>query len=183
MTLSSLVAQYGLRAVFFGALAEGESVLLVAGYAAHRGLLKLPEVMLVAFVAGTLGDQLYFFLGRRFGPRLFARFASLSRQAQRVQPLLNRYPNALILGIRFIYGLRTAGPIAMGAMGVPGLKFVALNMLGAAIWAALIAALGYQFGVTMQWLLDDLRTIEEDLLAGLLLAGLAWAIVRRVRGR
>jgi membrane protein DedA with SNARE-associated domain len=183
MTLTSLVGQYGLWAVFAGALAEGEAVLLVAGYAAHRGLLKLPEVMFVAFVASALGDQLYFFLGRRHGPKVFARFASLAGHAQRVQPLLSRYPNALILGMRFMYGLRTAGPIALGAMGVPPLKFVALNLLGAAVWAAAIATIGYQFGNALQWLLDDLRSIEEGLLATLLLAGLAWAIYRRVKSR
>lgn len=183
MNLSSWIQQYGYWVVFFGALTEGESVLLVAGFAAHRGLLQLPWVMGLAFVAGTLGDQLCFHLGRRHGERLLARYPGLARQAQRVQPLLAKHPNASILSLRFLYGLRTAGPIAMGALGVSRWRFALLNMLSAAVWAVGISTLGYQFGNAVQWLLDDLRVVEESLLAAVCVAALAWALYRRVRWR
>jgi membrane protein DedA with SNARE-associated domain len=57
VNLPGLVEQYGYAAVFVGALAEGESVLLAAGFAAHRGLLHLPTVVATAAVAATIGDQ------------------------------------------------------------------------------------------------------------------------------
>jgi membrane protein DedA with SNARE-associated domain len=183
MSLSSLVEHYGYAAVFVGALVEGETLLLVAGYAAHRGLLKLPEVMLAAFVAGTLGDQLLFWLGRRHGARLFARFPALAGHTQRVQDLLARHPNAAIVSVRFLYGLRVAGPAVLGALGVPPRKFVLLNLLGAALWAGAFGAIGYQFGYAMQWLLADLRLFEEGALLAVLLAGLAWALWRWWRKR
>jgi len=178
MNLSSLVEHYGYAAVFVGALVEGETLLLVAGYAAHRGLLQLPGVMLAAFAAGALGDQLLFWLGRRHGARLFARFPALARRTQRVQDLLTRHPNAAIVSVRFLYGLRAAGPAALGALGVPPRKFVLLNLLGAALWAAAFGAIGYQFGYAMQWLLADLRSFEEGALLAVLLAALAWAVWR-----
>lgn len=178
MSISSLVEQYGYVAVFVGALAEGESVLLAAGFAAHRGLLELPLVMLAAFVAGTLGDQLFYLGGWLFGERLLARFPALERQARRLQPMLQRHPNLAVLSVRFLYGLRIAGPIALGALGVPPLRFVLLNLLGAAIWAALIATLGYQFGTALQWIFDDLRAFEEAALLGILVAGIGWTIYR-----
>lgn len=183
MNLSSWIQQYGYWVVFFGALTEGESVLLVAGFAAHRGLLQLPWVMGLAFVAGTLGDQICFHLGRRHGERLLARYPGLARQVQRVQPLLAKHPNASILSLRFLYGLRTAGPIAMGALGVSRWRFALLNMLSAAVWAVGISALGYQFGNAVEWLLDDLRVVEEGLLAAVCVAALAWALYRRLRWR
>src|SRR5262249_54964817 len=88
MNLAALVAQYGYAFVFLGALAEGESVLIVAGFAAHRGMLRLHEVMAVAFVASSLSDQLCFYMGRRHGPRLLARFPSLQPQLDRLRPTL-----------------------------------------------------------------------------------------------
>ena len=100
MTVSALVAQYGYAFVFAGALTEGESVLLAAGFAAHRGMLELDRVIAVAFVAGTLGDQFYFYLGRRHGQRLLARWPALQARAQRVRPLLERHPNAAIFSLR-----------------------------------------------------------------------------------
>ena len=183
LSVSALVAQYGYWMVFFGALAEGESVLLTAGFAAHRGLLQLPQVIALAFAAGTLGDQLAFHLGRRFGPRLLASRPSLARQAERLQPLLQRHPNAAILSVRFLYGLRTAGPIALGTLGVPRWKFVLLNLAGAALWAVGFALLGYQFGNALQWWLKDLRAVEEGVLLALLLAAVAVPLWRRLRHR
>jgi membrane protein DedA with SNARE-associated domain len=183
MNLSSLVEQYGYFAVFVGALAEGESLLLAAGYAAHRGWLELPEVMLAAFAGGMLGDLFFFWLGRTRGERLMARHPQVTRHAQRMRGLLQRHPNSAILSVRFLYGLRTAGPIALGALGVPVRRFVLLNLLGALLWASLFTALGFQFGNTLQWWLDDLRGIEEAVLGGLLLAGVLWTLWRWRRGQ
>ena len=65
MTLTELVAQYGYLAVFAGAFLEGETVLILAGFAAHQGYLSFFWVVALAMCAGTLGDQTCFFLGRR----------------------------------------------------------------------------------------------------------------------
>jgi membrane protein DedA with SNARE-associated domain len=183
VTVSSLVEQYGYWAVFAGTFLEGETVLVFAGFAAHRGLLKLHDVILVAFVASTFADQLYFFAGRRYGERLMARFPALRRQTPRVDDLLARYRTPLILSIRFLYGLRVAGPIIMGARGVSPVRFAALNVTGAVVWAALIAGLGYQFGNALDWLVHDVKLIEEGVMAGILVVGLAWSFVRLLRSR
>lgn len=172
MHLSSLIAEYGYWAVFVGCLLEGETVLLLAGFAAHRGLLRFEHVAAVAFVASTLGDQVFFWIGRRHGDGLFQRYPRLAPLLARVRGLLARHHSALILGVRFLYGLRIAGPIAIGALQVPPLRFAWLNALGAAIWALLITALGYQFGNALQWLFDDLHRVEEWVLAALVLAAL-----------
>jgi len=183
VSLSSLVEQYGYAAVFVGALAEGESVLLVAGFAAHRGLLHWPVLVATAFVAATLGDQLWFHLGRRHGPWLLTRFPSMEPRARRLRPLLERHPGLAVVGMRFMYGLRTAGPAAIGMLGMPRLTFVLFNALGAALWALVVCGIGWQFGNAMQWLLDDLRQAEETLLVGLLVAGVGFTAWRRYRAR
>lgn len=183
MNLSALLAHYGYAFVFVGALAEGESVLLLAGFAAHRGWLHLPEVIALAFIAATLGDQLCFYLGRRHGPQLLERWPSLARRVERLKPMLARHPTAAILSVRFLYGLRTAGPIALGALGISRWRFALLNLLSAAVWAVGFSLLGWQFGQAMQWLMKDLRSMEEGLLVALLVAALGWALWRRRRPR
>ena len=183
MSVAALVAQYGYAFVFAGAMAEGESILITAGFAAHRGLLQLHLVLVVAFVAGTLGDQVYFYLGRRHGRRLLARWPALAQHMQRVQPMLQRHPNAVIVSLRFLYGLRTAGPIALGALGVSPVRFVLLNLLGAALWALIFCLLGYQFGNVLQRLLPRLHALEEAVLITVLIVALAWTLWRRQRAR
>lgn len=183
MTLQSVIESYGLLAVFVGAFLEGETVLVLAGYAAQRGYLKLPEVIAVAMIAGWLGDQVYFFLGRWRGRWIFARFPALKERAQRVDGLLHRYHLLLIPAIRFMYGLRIVGPIVFGAGQVSSARFLLLNLLGAAIWAPLIAGAGYLFGHAVQLFLQDVERYERWALAAIVLFGLgAWAF-HRWRGR
>ncbi len=183
MNLSSLIAEYGYWAVFIGCFLEGETVLLLAGFAAHRGLLQIEQVAIVAFAASTLGDQSFYWVGRRYGNTLFTRYPRLGDQVPRVQRLLDRYHAGLILSIRFLYGLRVAGPIVMGALHVPALRFAWLNALGAAIWAILIAGLGYQFGKSLELFFKDLHLIEELVLAVILLLGLAHGFLTYWRKR
>ena len=161
MSLAQLLSHYGYLAVFIGCLLEGETILILAGFAAHQGYLSFPLVLVLAISGGTLGDQLFFFLGRHFGIRLIEHFPSWASRVQRIHALMQRYQAGLIMGVRFLYGLRIIGPIVMGSSRISSWQFVGFNLLGAALWAVLIASTGYFFGQTLQWLFADLKHYEE----------------------
>lgn len=146
MQLNELIQTYGYAAVAVGTFLEGESVLLLAGAAAFHGQLSLPVVIAVATVASFFGDQLFFLIGRRFGPSLIARYPGIEPRINRFNQLIERFHQPLILSIRFLYGLRIAGPIAVGMSRVPWFSFLSLNLVGAVIWATLIAYLGQGAG-------------------------------------
>jgi len=171
VTLSSLIAQYGYFALFFGCLIEGETLLILAGFAAHQGYLQLHWVMLIAMLGGFSGDQICFWLGRRHGAWVLLRFPRLVPVFERAKVLIARHHELLIVGIRFMYGLRTAGPMAMGMSAVPLWRFMVFNALGAAIWAAGIGGAGYLFGQALTLIFDDLKKVEETLLIILLFSG------------
>lgn len=173
MSLSSLIAQYGYAALFVGCLIEGETLLILAGFAAHQGYLQLHWVILVALIGGFLGDQIYFWLGRRHGAWILSRFPRLVPVFDRVNRLIERYHEILIVGIRFLYGLRTAGPMAMGMSAVPAWRFVVFNALGAAVWSLGIGWAGYLFGQALALFLADLKKLEEIILVAILFAGCA----------
>ncbi len=166
MDIAAWVESYGLLAVGVGAFLEGESVLLVAGGAAAHGHLPLASVIAVATIASFLGDQLFFQIGRRHGEALLARFPKLQPRAQRVRALLERHHLPLILSIRFLYGLRVAGPMAIGMSRVPWSRFLLLNLAGALVWATLVAALGYGAGHALGRLM---KRFEADAAWGLAL--------------
>ena len=171
MTLSEFVTSFGYYAVFFGALFEGETILVLAGFAAHRGMLDLGYVIAIAFVASTLGDQIFFHLGRLYGVAILDRFPALRARVPAVQKLLAKYHTLLIPAVRFLYGLRIAGPVIIGISGISSTRFALLNMLGAIVWAVIIALVGYYFGALLELLLDDIKYVEEAILIGILLAG------------
>ncbi|WP_298292313.1 DedA family protein [Thiomonas sp.] len=181
--VEELVRQYGYAAVALGAFAEGETVLLFAGYGAQRGWLEWPLVVGVAALAATLGDQTFFFLGRWFGPQLLARYPQLQAHLPRVQAMLQRHAHWAIISVRFLYGMRIAGPVLIGVAGVPPLRFIVFNAIGALLWAPLITALGWFFGATLAAVAARVQFGEELLLAVVVVAfTVAWA-VRRWRRR
>jgi len=170
--ITEFVSTYGYVAVFIGTLLEGETLLIAAGFAAHQGLLDARLVVLVAMTGATLGDQLAFMLGRWKGELLINRFPSLSKHKAKIDNLLARYEALFILSVRFIYGLRIAGPLIMGASRMRLSRFATFNVIGAAFWAMLITGLGYVFGLAVNALLSDVKRIEEIGLLVILVFGL-----------
>ena len=183
MLLTQLLSQYGYLAVFVGSVLEGETVLVLAGFAAHQGYLSFPLVVTLAFCGSTLGDQIFFFLGRYYGTPLLSRFPSLSVRAQPVNQLIQRYHAGLIVGVRFMYGLRIVGPISIGMSDVGAWRFVLFNLLGAAVWAMLIAGAGFLFGQPLQWLFTDIKQYEKMALFLTIVTAVVFGLVRWMRLR
>ena len=180
MDLAQLITDYGYWIVLAGTLLEGESVLVLAGFAVHRGLLDLSTVIAVAVIGGFLGDQAFFFAGRRYGERLLARFPKQAAPAARAKELLAKYHIPVILGVRFMYGLRAVLPFTIGMSGIPALRFQILNLIGAAIWASSGAALGYLLGDAAERLLGRLEHYEGILFLLIAAAALGyWWFSRR----
>ena len=183
--LQSLIDHYGYLAIFIGTFLEGETILVLAGFAAHRGYLDLSGAIGAAFLGTLFGDQLYFFLGRRHGGAVLARRPHWETRIARVRELLRRHEIPLILGFRFLYGLRTVTPFALGLSGVRPLRFALLNVPAALAGAIAIGVLGYELGDAFERLLGDLKRIEGLLFAAIAAAGAALWLgqwIRRRRG-
>jgi membrane protein DedA with SNARE-associated domain len=179
MNIPDLIQTYGYFAVFIGTLLEGETVLLLAGYAAHQGLLNPYLVFLVAWLGATLGDQFYFWLGRRHGQGLMQRFPKLHGKIERALHLIENHPRKAIFSMRFIWGLRAAMPIALGLSRVSWPLFIVLNIISALVWAALITSLGFMFGAALSAWLGEMHHYEHWIvLALVLLALFTWHIYR-----
>jgi len=172
--IPTLIESYGYWAVAAGCLLEGETVLALAGFAAHRGYLGLPEVIAVAALAAFAGDEFFFWLGRSHGDAVLRRWPWISARAARVHALIERHHGWLIIGTRFAYGLRIAGPILIGSARLSAWRFVVFNAIGAALWATIVAVLGWSFGQLVEVVLGDLRHIEHWLV--LVLAGVGAAV-------
>ncbi|OPY93115.1 MAG: Inner membrane protein YohD [Syntrophaceae bacterium PtaU1.Bin231] len=180
--LESFVQNYGYGALLLGTILEGETVLILAGIMAHMGLMKLPAVILVAFAGSLLGDQLYFFWGRRQGTVLLEKHPVWKRRSEKVYRALRRYRNGIMLGFRFVYGMRTITPLILGMdRSIPARWFFLLNAAGAALWSIAIALGGYYFGEVLKIFLEDIRRYEVELLLVIVLIGAVVRLVIRYR--
>jgi membrane protein DedA with SNARE-associated domain len=177
LSLAEFLDSYGYAALVAGTFLEGEAILVLAGFAAHRGYLSLPLVMLAAFAGTFLGDQLYFHLGRRKGEAFLRRRLTWAARVERVQGLIERHHIPFILGFRFLYGLRTISPFAIGTSDVPTRRYLALNLIGAAVWSAAVAYLGYSLGGVAEALLGQIHRYELGIFAAIACVGaILWSI-------
>jgi len=181
MNVPDLITNYGYPMVFLGAILEGEAVVLLAGLAAHQGYLDLGGVIAAAFLGGFFSDQMYFGLGRHFGTHLKDRFAKFKQGAARFSGILERHPLTIIPAVRFLYGMRTFGPFAIGMTTVPWPTFGILDLGGTVVWAGTLGLLGYAFGHELQAVFGDLKKYEGYIFAGLALIGLTLALIVRIR--
>ena len=131
MISEALGAHLGYLAVLTGTLLEGEVVLFLAGLAAQHGYLYFPIVVAVGAIGGFIADQSLFFIGRRYGNRLLARFPSVAARAPRVQALVKRWDVLAVFLVRFLYGMRIAGPVVIGSCGIEPWRLVCFNFIGA----------------------------------------------------
>jgi len=182
MPLQALIARYGLGAVFLGAGLEGETAVIAGGILAHQHILSLPGVAIAGALGSLSADQGFFLFGRHFrdNPRVEK---MLERPAaERALHALERHPVAFILGFRFLYGLRTVSPVAVGTSDVPQALFSALNAVAAILWSLLFTALGYGLGGPLGRYFHSPKSIVPFLVAGLLLLGIGLFVARKFWG-
>lgn len=174
--IDQLISQYGYLAIFLGTFLEGETILVLGGFAAHRGLLWLPGVMVAAFLGSLASDQLFFFIGRRHGSAWLAKRPGWQANVERVRRLVARHDTLIILGFRFIYGVRNVTPLVLGMSAVSAWKFAGLNVIGAAVWAVAVGALGWFVGSAAKQMLGHIERYELRIVALIVAVGLAlWA--------
>jgi len=181
--INYLLVNYGYWAVFIGCLLEGETILILGGLAAHQTSLQLPHVILIATLGGMLGDQILFWTGRYFGPRILPKLHRQQSAIDRVSDLIKRYPTASVFSVRFLYGMRLIGPLVIGASRLSPIRFALINLLGAAVWATLFAMGGYWAGEALQHLLGDLKPYRLPIFIGVVVLAAGVALYRHYRAK
>jgi len=182
-TVEQLLLTYGPLIVFLWTLFEGETVVVVAGYLIHQGLLSPLPVIVAAFLGSVLSDQAIFFIGRHHVAERYVARVKHHRHFARALGLVERSPTLFIFSFRFLYGLRTVGALAVSMTSVSLLRFTLVNALSAAVWAVAFAALGYALGQTVETLFGRMHAIEHKIGWALAIGVGIFAIYQLVKRR
>ena len=165
--IDQFLASYGLIVVYLGVIIEGDSVLLAAGFLAHQHVLDPYGVFLAAFAGSVTADQALYYIGRYSADSRLVKRQTARPTFAKILDIIHRRRVLFILSFRFIYGVRTISPIAIGIAGVSAWLYTPLNILAAGIWAALVTAIGYFFGQIIEQYSGRLHNVEHKLLAAL----------------
>jgi membrane protein DedA with SNARE-associated domain len=149
MDVNNLISEHGAWFYLFTfgwTFIEGETFVLLAGFAAAQGLLSAPLLLLAAWLGSFAGDQCYFWIGRRFGLRLLSRRPYWRARVDSALGWVKRYDKWFILSFRFIYGVRNFSSFALGISGIGWQRFLIFNFIAALLWAVVFVGMGYFFG-------------------------------------
>jgi membrane protein DedA with SNARE-associated domain len=174
--IARLIHDFGAFGVGLAAGLEGETAVVIGGLLARHGAFTPLAAVIAAWLGSFAADQIFFALGRwRRDGKLVARMAGKPAFARALR-FIDRHPMIFCIGFRFVYGLRVAGPVAIGVSRIPGRIFVVLNCLSAAGWAAIFVSLGYRYGLQFERLIRTVFT-PAHLAILLMVAGLVAGLV------
>lgn len=140
----------------FGLPAPGETVLVAAAIAAGQGELNIFVVAGVGIVAAVLGDNVGFAIGHFGGRRFVLRVGRRLRlgrhelvneeRLDKGEGFFRRFGAWVIIGARFVEGLRQFNGILSGILRVPWARFLFFNVIGAALWVGFWSTAAYYAG-------------------------------------
>lgn len=183
MSLEHIISQFGYPALVVGLLLEGETVLVLGAFMAHRGYLSLPPVIAIGFIVTFASDQFFFWLGRTKGNQFLESRPAWKPNVEKAKSLLRRNTTLLFIGFRFMYGLRTVMPFVFGLSKFDPKRFALLNFIGAFLWALLFGVTGYAFGQAMEIILDDVGRYEHWIAIGIIITSAVTWLYRRFANR
>jgi membrane protein DedA with SNARE-associated domain len=169
---------------FLWTFVEGETFVIFAASFAAQGLLEPLPLLLAAWLGSFSGDQLYFYIGRRYGGQLLRRYPRWRGGVDTALAFLRRYSTSFVLSFRFTYGVRNFSSFAMGMSGLAWRRFLALNFTAAGLWALSFVAAGYLLGNVLGATLKRFADSFSLVMLGIfVVVGLAVFILHRVQRR
>ena len=161
-SLHDIVTSYGYQAVFIIIMLEsagvplpGETALVTAAiYAGTTGRLDIAAVLAVAAAAAIIGDNIGYWVGRRFGLaflRKHGKYMHLTAARLRLgQYLFLRHGGKIVFFGRFVAFLRTFAAVLAGVNLLPWGRFLFFNAAGGIVWALAFGLGAYVLGQAIE---------------------------------
>jgi membrane protein DedA with SNARE-associated domain len=185
--IEGFIGAYGGIAIFLASLVENLGLpfptfplIVLAGAFAASGHLSLPGILAAAILGAMTGDLAWFYVGRWRGKGVLSHLCRISFNPdaclERAVDGFHRRRNATILFAKFLPGVNTIMPPLAGVVAMPVAEFLALDFLGAFLWAGVAAVLGWFFG---EEIAESARGIQ-GWMGWILLAGIAASVAWRL---
>lgn len=141
----------------------GDSLLFALGALAVQpdSKVSLLAIILVAIIAGILGDAVNYAIGHYLGPKVFSRESSWllnKKHINKAQAFYEKYGNKTIVLARFVPIVRTFAPFVAGIGNMKYTKFAVYNVFGAIAWVLICTLAGVWFG-NLPWVKKNFELV------------------------
>lgn len=158
--------RFGYLAVFVGTFLEGETILVLSGFFASRGYMRVAIIIFVAFIGAFLGHLFWFWLGRTKGIHIVRRFPRLARHMERALQLFEDHGASAVFISQYLYGLRIVSAVMFGISNIKARTFILYQALSCLVWASLVTLLGFYFGRAVEKYLGQAAGIMTIVVIG-----------------
>ena len=184
-TVLEIIHDYGFFTyiiLFLYCALKSGSLPLFAGVAAHLDALNISVVAVVVFLGGYLGDELRFYLGKKYGVENLSKRPGYQKALVTAKLLLQHYGKAYIFLYRYPKGMRTIGALPVTLTDMKWKTFTVLNALSAITWTFALVGLGYLLGAVLdEFIGDNWGLFSVGLLSlFILMSYIAWRKVRLI---
>jgi len=156
-----------------GVIVPGETLVIIGGVYAGLGSLWLPFVAAVAVLGAVAGDNVGYWIGRRYGRGFLERHGRklfvTPERLEATERYYERHGGKTVFLGRFIPVVRSVGFMVAGISHMPWKRFFLYDLLGATIWGIGHTLIGYGLGESYQRLEQYATPFGIGLLAILLL--------------
>lgn len=169
--IASILSTYGYWAIFIVVAMEsaglpmpGETMLVGAAiYARLSGAMAIETIVIAAAAGAIVGDNIGYWIGRRFGVRLLERHGRLiglgPEKLRLGQYLFYKWGGAIVFFGRFISILRILAALLAGANRLQPMRFMFFNATGGIVWAAVFGFGGYSLTASFQKIEGPIATM------------------------
>lgn len=175
--MEEIIRRYGLWAVFFGTMIEGDLTLLLAGVLARAGLFSFEEALAVGTAGGFIGDSITYWIGSRFRDKAY-KLKFFLRAKPRIEKLMRKFGILSVFIVKFAYGLRTASALFWGLAHFGKTKFLLLTLASCLTWVGILVGLGFTFATGVEKLIGDLKRVQIILLVVVVIVLMVYFIGR-----
>jgi len=169
-----------------GAPLPAAPLVIAAGALARTGRLALPQIIALSILASVLGHSLWFWAGRKHGGSVLRLICRISIEpdscVRRTEDTFAKHGGRALVAAPWVPGLAVVAPPLAGLSGMTWKRFLALDALGALIWAAIYASLGFVFGPELTMAFDAALRLGAWFILGAGIAlgiWLGWKIAQR----
>ncbi len=192
--MNDLFNQYGLPIVFcvvfieqLGLPIPAQPILIAAGALTVSGQFSAAAIFLLAFLASTISDTLWYLAGRRYGQHIVRLLCRLSLSpdycVRETEIGYERWGRLTLVIGKFIPGVSTIARPLAGAMKMEWQHFLVLNGMGTILWITAGILAGMLFHAQIILLLGSLDTMGAAGAEILLTLFAGYIAIRWVRRR
>ncbi|KAB7887239.1 DedA family protein [Poseidonibacter ostreae] len=157
--MEDLIKDWGYIALFAYSFGGGFVGLIVAGVLSFAGDLNIYISIAVAATSNFLGDQFLFFLARKNKSYAKDMMKNYGRKIALAHIMMRKYGSLVVFIQKYVYGIKTLIPLAMGLTKYSSLKFTIFNVFATIIWAVIVGYGSYTAGEYILSVADDFKYI------------------------